>query len=136
VFAPQSLALGAKELSQESRKIEALYNKLIASESYAFPKKGEVLAAPKERGIYIILSNRGTVLHVGNTPRAKNGIYQRLKNHLAGSSSFTRKHLNGNGSKLRKGHCYKYLPVANPRHRALLEAYAIGSLCPKHLGHA
>ncbi len=27
------------------------------------------------------------------------------------------------------------LPVTDDRRRALLEAYAIGVLCPKHIGH-
>jgi hypothetical protein len=68
------------------------------------------------------------------TLRGKNGLRQRLKNHLAGASSFTIKHLNRDGSRLRRGYMYQYLRVRHPRTRALLEYYATGLLCPKHLG--
>ncbi|QFT56232.1 hypothetical protein FIU95_16930 [Microbulbifer sp. THAF38] len=121
-------------MSQELNKIKALFQKLIASEAYPFPEKGQRLDAPNQRGVYIIITNRGSILHVGNTPRGKNGIHQRLKNHLGGSSSFTKKYLSGDGSKLRKGHSFKCLTVVNSRHRVLLEAYAIGVLCPRHIG--
>jgi hypothetical protein len=58
----------------------------------------------------------------------------RLANHLHGLSSFTKHYLEGKGSKLRQGYSYRCLPVKNLRRRALLEAYAIGCLCPKHIG--
>lgn len=121
-------------MNQESNKIKKLFDKLITSEAHNFPALGKKLEATTDKGAYIILSNRDVVLHVGSTPRGKNGINQRLKNHLSNSSSFVRSYLDGDGSKLRKGHCYKYLTVDNARYRVLLEAYATGELCPKHLG--
>jgi hypothetical protein len=57
------------------------------------------------------------------------------KNHLQGSSSFTNDYLKGKGAPLREeGYTYQYLELEDPRKRALLEAYAIGTLCPKHIG--
>ncbi len=99
-----------------------------------FPPLRQGLEASTKKGIYIIENSKGIVLHVGNTPRAKNGIYQRLKNHLSGSSSFTRSYFGGKGAKLRSNCTYRYIEVASARKRALLECYAIGKLCPKHLG--
>jgi len=74
-------------------------------------------------------------MHVGSTPWAKRGIAQRLRDHLAGRSSFTAKMFNRDGSRLRNGYTFRCLPVQNDRHRALLESLAIGQLCPKHIGH-
>ena len=90
--------------------------------------------APPEPGVYVIRKS-DAVLHVGRTLRGKNGLYQRLKNHLHGSSSFTHEYLKGKEVVLRDGkHTYQFLVVKNTRTRALLEAYAIGVLCPKHIG--
>ncbi|WP_157533274.1 hypothetical protein [Microbulbifer variabilis] len=122
-------------MSNEAEEIKLLFQQLIQSEPFSFPKEREVLMAPKDRGVYLIFSNLGAVLHVGNTPTGKDGINQRLKDHLRGASSFVRDYLNGNGSSLRRECYYKYLPVSKSRQRALLEAYATGCLCPKHFGH-
>jgi len=90
--------------------------------------------APSKQGVYVIRKGQ-VVLHVGRTVGGKNGLRQRLKNHLYGSSSFTNKYLNGKGAVLRKRHTYQFLMVKkNERLRSLLEAYAIGMLCPKHIG--
>jgi hypothetical protein len=84
--------------------------------------------------VYIIRKEE-TVLHVGRTLRGRDGIHQRLKNHLHGSSSFTNEYLKGNGAILREDACtYQYLELEDPRKRALLEALAVGTLCPKHIG--
>jgi hypothetical protein len=90
--------------------------------------------APDLQGVYVIYNARGKVLHVGRTPKGAKGLHQRLSNHLHGASSFTIKYLEGHGARLRRGGTFRYLVVASPRLRALLEAYAIGSLCPAHLG--
>ena len=73
---------------------------------------------------------------MGATPRAAGGIAQRLQNHMQTLSSFTLNYLplNGDGSKLRAGYSFKCVVVSSNRLRALLEAYAIGHLCPLHLG--
>jgi hypothetical protein len=89
---------------------------------------------PDKHGVYIIYSPRGVVLHVGRTLRGKRGLRQRLNNHLHGASSFTIQHLEGNGVQLRGSHRFSFLEIADPRTRALVEAFAVGSLCPKHLG--
>jgi len=125
-------------MSRETQEIKKLFAELRKQDKQPFPKKGGTLNAPKEHGVYIIrrqIRGRETVLHVGRTLRGKNGIYQRLKNHLGGASSFTKQYLNGKGSILRRnGYTYQYLVIKPPRKRALLEAYAVGILCPEHLG--
>ena len=121
-------------MSKELTKIRELYKSLLKAPDQIFPRPRERLTASTKQGVYIVSDAKGAVLHVGKTARAKGGIRQRLNNHLHGQSSFTIKYLSGNGEKLR-GKCkFKYIDVANPRIRALLEAYAISNLCPKHLG--
>ena len=117
----------------EKAIIEQLFKKLLAQEIWAFPERGGPLSIPCKHGVYIIRKGK-SVLHVGRTLRGKNGLRQRLSNHLHGQSSFTIKYFKGVGRKLRKGHNYQYLEVRSSRQRALLENYAVGSLCPKHLG--
>jgi len=120
----------------EAKAIAALFDRLSSSASYPFPQKREPLNAPKERGVYVIQDANGLVLHVGNTPRAKKGVHQRLKDHLSGRSSFARLYLRGDTKKLRSSCFFRYLVVPNARQRALLEAYTIGRLCPFHIGHS
>lgn len=119
---------------REQKQVRTLFGQLVKAPLHLFPKAGERLSAPNERGIYIIYSPRGKIIHVGRTPSGRNGLRQRLSNHLYGASSFTIHYLGGQGSKLRAGYKFQYLSVADDRRRALLEAYAIGSLCPSHLG--
>ncbi len=121
-------------MSKELPKIKVLYKSLLQQEERFFPKSRERLTASVKQGVYIISNGKGTVLHVGKTAKAKGGIKQRLNNHLHGQSSFTIKYLKGNGYKLRCVCKYKYIEVKNPRLRALLEAYTVSNLCPKHLG--
>ena len=90
--------------------------------------------APTDRGVYLILNPRGTVLHVGSTPRAANGIKQRLYGHLQDKSSFVNVYMKHDGDRLRSGYKFKCVVVNDPRQRALLEAFAIGQLLPKHIG--
>ncbi|MCE1169387.1 MAG: GIY-YIG nuclease family protein [Sphingobacteriia bacterium] len=116
-----------------SHKVEELFGQLINSEYYLFPKPGNKIDAPNEKGVYIIFDSNCEVVHVGRTPRAKNGILQRLKDHLAGNSSFVKHYLNGDRLKLRQGYRFKCLVVQDERERALLEYYTIGHLCPKHI---
>ena len=118
----------------EFKKIEILFSRLQRERIHKFPKRGERLDAPNEQGVYIICSPAGNVLHVGSTPRARKGIAQRLRNHLATQSSFAIKYLNADGSRLRNGYKFRYLIVRSARQRALLEALAIGHLCPAHIG--
>ena len=107
-----------------------LFDELCAQPKRSFPQYRQPLDASSKPGVYIIRKGE-TVLHVGRTLR----IHQRLKNHLHGSSSFTRGYLKGKGAALREaGHTYQYLELEDRRKRALLEAYAVGTLCPKHIG--
>lgn len=95
---------------------------------------------PIKKGVYIIRNKNKEILHVGQTPRAKEGIKQRIKNHLLGQSSFVYRYFKGDGNQLRKKNCYfQFLVIdnnskADSRKRALLESYAAGFLCPKHIG--
>ena len=121
-------------MSQEFGKIKKLYSKLIKRPAILFPNVGQKLKAPDKQGVYLILSPRKKVVHVGRTLRGRRGIAQRLTNHLHNSSSFTEKYLKGKGSKLRGKYWFKFIVKKGARTRALLEAYSVGRLCPKHLG--
>ena len=122
----------------EPKAVKVSFEKLMLAPLRTFPELGQRLDAPGLQGVYVILDPRGRdVLHVGRTPRAKGGIAQRLKSHLGSRSSFVRgyEHLGGDGTKLRRDkYTFRCLVVESPRQRALLEAYAIGHLCPAHLG--
>jgi hypothetical protein len=118
----------------EHARLVVLFDQLTRSPLQYFPPQGAKVSAPERQGVYIIYSPKKVVLHVGNTPRARGGIRQRLKNHMRGQSSFTRNYLKGDGARLRSGYGFRCLVVAKPRMRMLLEAYAIGHLCPKHIG--
>jgi len=118
----------------ENLRVQEQFKKLCATKAVPFPQHGEQLTTSAKPGVYVIYK-REAVLHVGRTLRAKGGLHQRLEDHLYGRSSFTKKYLKGKGATLRKkGYKYRYLEVNAPRLRALLEAYAIGVLCPRHLG--
>lgn len=121
-------------MNHEKQTVKKLFDRLCQQEKQPFPKKRQPVDAPLKKGVYILRKNK-TILYVGRTLRAKKGIRQRLTDHLRGSSSFTKNYLHGNGATLReKGHTYQYLELDDPRKRALLEHYAIGALCPSHLG--
>jgi len=120
-------------MTSERQEVKKIFAKLCKQRPQTFPQFREPLDAPLKPGVYVIRKGKN-VLHVGRTSSAKYGIYQRLYNHLNGASSFTDKYLDGKGETLRKGHTYQYLVVKDKRLRAFLEAYAIGMLCPKHIG--
>ena len=117
----------------EKQEVEKLFTELCKQPVHQFPKAREKLEAPLRHGVYIILKD-AVVLHVGRTYRRREGLHKRLKDHLYGSSTFTRDYLKGNGAVLRNGCAYQYLVVEDARLRALLEAYTTGILCPKHIG--
>lgn len=121
--------------NEDQIEVKKLYDTLVKEPCRPFPAVGAILDAPEERGVYIIYGPKDDVQHVGSTPTGQRGIAGRLRNHMAAASSFVRIFLKGNGSLLRVGYSYQYIVVENPRHRILLEAYAIGSLCPAHIGH-
>jgi hypothetical protein len=136
-------------VSVKLKKVQAKFEKLKQAKRYRFPDpQGRLDDAPTEKGVYVIYGPRNIVLHVGGTPRGKRGIRQRLSNHLHKQSSFTEKseYLKDHGGRTHKKRCayvrehckYSYLVVDGGKHterlRALLEAYAIGHLCPDHIG--
>jgi hypothetical protein len=130
-------------ISREQKKIKAHFIELMRSPLHCFPLARGRLNASTKKGVYVISGPQSKVLHVGGTPRGRLGIYQRLTNHLHGQSSFTikSKYLKRHGRTLRRRcaflrkYCtYRYLVIPNNRLRALLETYAIGHLCPDHIG--
>ncbi|HCC68276.1 MAG TPA: hypothetical protein DEP99_00075 [Nitrospiraceae bacterium] len=131
------LSLGKKgngTMIRESQEVKKIFDELCAQTKRPFPKFSQPLDAPSKPGVYII-RKKEVVLHVGRTLRGKGGIHQRLKNHLHGLSSFSAKYLKSKGVTLRKDeYTYQYLVLEDPRKRALLEAYAVGTLCPEHIG--
>jgi len=122
-------------MHREQARLSELFARLVSEPKRKFPPPRGRLRAPTARGVYVIYDPRGRPAHVGGTPRAKKGIAQRLRDHLAGRSSFVIRHLKSKPSKLRGRYEFQCLPVADARRRALLEAYAIGQLCPAHIGH-
>ncbi|MBU1993028.1 GIY-YIG nuclease family protein [Patescibacteria group bacterium] len=121
---------------KKNKKIENLLKRLVKSQFREFPKRGyaESIGVPIEQGVYIIYDYESAVVHVGRTQRGNKGLRQRLNNHLLGQSSFVKRYLKGKGNKLRGSYRFKYLVISDSRERALVEALAIGKLCPSHLG--
>lgn len=117
----------------EREHVEKLFNQLVKSAYHNFPLTGKVLVSSKQ-GVYIVLSKKNQVLHVGKTARAKNGLNQRLTNHLRGQSSFSREYTNKEGIDLRQTGKFKIIEIEDNRIRSFVEALAIGKLCPAHIG--
>jgi hypothetical protein len=80
------------------KKIKGYYKALVNSKRYQFSKLKSVT---KNLGVYVIYSKNGTVLHVGRSKKAKEGLYQRLTNHKNGQSSFVRIFFAGDKKKLK-----------------------------------
>ncbi|RUO24457.1 hypothetical protein CWE09_11405 [Aliidiomarina minuta] len=121
-------------MTEEFEIIAKLFANLEAARAEPFPNQRKQLLAPTNKCVYVVIDPDGAVLHVGQTPRGKGGLYQRLRNHLQGQSSFVRAYFAGDGSQLRSGHSFKYIEVEDSRLRALLESYTVGRLGPAHLG--
>jgi hypothetical protein len=118
----------------EPKTIKAKLNQLLKSPLLRFPVSGDRLTVPYLQGVYVIYDPKGRVAHVGRTVRGRRGLHQRINNHLHGRSSFVIKALNGKGARLRQGFKFRFIAIENSRLRALIEAFAIGQLCPDHLG--
>jgi hypothetical protein len=99
VSANQRIARQNKEL----KKTKELFRDLSKQPPVCFPKKRKALIVPSKHGVYVIFDKVDRVLHVGRTYRARRGLWQRLKDHLNGQSSFVHTYLNGNKNRLRKG---------------------------------
>ena len=118
----------------ERSSIKRLLKRLNRQPRHPFPSARARLEAPNTHGVYIIRDAARRVLHVGRTLRGKNGLRQRLKNHLQAQSSFVITYLKGHGRRLRSGYTFQYLEVTESRSRILLEYAATVWHCPAHLG--
>ena len=109
---------------QERQSIAKRFEDLMNRPFQAFPASRGNLQAPSQPGVYVIYSSRkALVLYVGRNLGAQGSLHRRLTEHLT-RARFTKN--------IRK--CsFRCLVVKNQRQRTLLEAYAIGHLCPSHL---
>jgi hypothetical protein len=128
---PEQLTERAK---RERKEIVHLFRLLCRQPKHTFPALYGTLHAPSGQGVYIIRDPWEIVVHVGRTLRGKYGLWQRLKDHLGGSSSFKREYLKGDGGKLRERYTYQCLEIKDARQRALVEAFGCAWFCPAHLG--
>ena len=73
----------------EPEKIKQFYDQLIASKPHIFPAQGKVNVSDKH-GVYIIYGKEpdDAVLHVGRTPYGREGLKQRLYNHITKTGVF------------------------------------------------
>jgi hypothetical protein len=78
--------------------------------NHLFPAKGKINITCNRR-VYIIYNPQRTVAHVGNTPRAQNGLCQRLNEQLKGKSSICRIYLGPLELSVRQGFTFRYLEV-------------------------
>ena len=119
---------------RERKTVITLFTKLMKNPLQTFPPLRGELIAPKKKGVYVIHNPSGIVVHVGRTPRAKEGMHRRLRAHMSGNSSFTHKHLKKDGSKLRSKYQFRCIVIEDPRLRSQVEDRGKAELCPKHLG--
>ena len=117
----------------EQEEVMELFKTLCTADIHFFPAKGKVDVSNKH-GVYIVYSADNCVLHVGMTPYGKDGLNQRLYNHISKTGVFYREYLRKRNISLR-GLCkFRFLEIEEPRTRALVEALAAGLLCPEHFG--
>lgn len=119
---------------EEAKAVRKAFHDLKKARRHRFAAAGGALECPTTQGVYLITDPQGRVAHVGRTTRAQAGLQQRLRSHLAGRSSFVILFLNGHRERLRRGYSYQWVEVPDARLRALVEAYATGVLCPRHIG--
>jgi len=68
-------------MKSERQKIQKIFSYLLKQPEQRFPQLRQPLKASHKLGVYVIRKGK-VVLHVGCTPRGKNGLHQRLVNHL------------------------------------------------------
>ncbi|EAS19379.1 hypothetical protein BBFL7_00846 [Flavobacteria bacterium BBFL7] len=117
----------------EQQKILRLHHELLQSQCYVFPYIGKVNVSLNQ-GVYIVYDNNNIVLHVGKTNGARNGLNQRLQDHVCNRSSFSKLYMQLNKIALRGWGKFQFIEIADARERSLLEALSAGLLCPKHIG--
>jgi len=81
---------------------------MLCIERCLFPNSGKNTISDKH-GVYIIYGLDNRALHVGRTKAGKQGLNQRLSNHMKNQSSFSREYLNSEGSILRNGYKFKFI---------------------------
>ena len=115
-------------MNDESQEVKRLFCELCAQPKRLFER--QPLDAPSKPGVYIIRQGE-TVLHIGRTLRGRGGLHQRLKNHLHGSSSFTKEYLKGRGATLREGgYAYQYLELEDLENEHFLKPMQLGHFAP------
>lgn len=119
---------------QERVRIQNLLEALTRAPIFLFPAGRESINVPRTLGVYVIRDPDEAVVYGGRTTRARNGLHQRLRNHLAGKSALVKGLLQGDTTRLRAGFSYQFLEVSDDRERALLEHIATAWHCPKVLG--
>ena len=118
---------------KESDRVMLLHKELVGSKVHRFPSYGKIEATNKQ-GVYIIYDNKKRPLHVGKTNGGRNGLNQRLLNHLCNQSSFSKLYMQINSVSLRDWGEFQFIEIENARERSLLEALTAGLLCPIHIG--
>lgn len=118
---------------KEPEKIRLLHQKLLESKFYKFPLLGKI-GVSINQGVYIVYDNTKAPLHVGKTNRGRNGLNQRLLNHVRNQSSFSKLYMQKNNISLRDWGAFKFIEIENSRERSFLETITAGLLCPKHIG--
>lgn len=119
---------------KDEKKVEKLFNQLTTAKVCHFTQSGTRVNISNEQGVYVIYSPQKKVLHVGRTAGGNNGLNQRLNNHRTGKSSFKRMYLQKHKISLNPKYSFRFIEVSDPKIRTFLEAYAIGSMCPAHIG--
>jgi len=118
---------------KEPQKIMQHHKELLNSKIHRFPSYGKIEVSIKQ-GVYIVYDNNKTPLHVGKTNRGRNGLNQRLLNHVRNQSSFSKLYMQINNVSLRDWGEFQFIEVECDRERSLLEALTAGLLCPLHIG--
>lgn len=117
----------------ESEEIKLLYKTLVASKYYTFPLLGKMEASSKQ-GVYIVYNNNRMPLHVGKTNGGRNGLNQRLHDHVSNRSTFSKLYMQKHKVALRSWGEFQFIEIEDARVRSLLEALTAGLLCPAHIG--
>jgi hypothetical protein len=113
-------------LKKEPQRIIELFNKLMSVPLRPLRTWRRLDDVPIKPGVYVICDPRGSFVRVGMA-EGRLGLQGRLTQHR---DRFRKR----NPQKYQKqNHQYRCLVVLNPRKRALLEAYATGSLCPREI---
>jgi hypothetical protein len=118
----------------EPKAVKAKLAQLLRSPMVPFPPAGERLDVPDLHGVYIIYDPKGQGSPCRPDGSRETRALPEAQQPPQGASSFVVTALDGKGSVLRDGYKYRRISIENSRLRAFLEAFAIGHLCPDHIG--